>query len=117
MGDSLFILTRGNVRILRATLTNDKFAVVNLSADMNIFFGEVALIDSDRRSATVLALTDCSSLELSRETYLKLCENHPYIGYKVTLRIAQRISASLRKVNNDVTTLYQALVEEVEGAQ
>ncbi len=112
-GDTLHILNHGSVRILRNTLDSESFALVNLDAGQNVFFGEIALIDSDRRSATVIALTDCETLTLSRQDYLSLCEEDPYIGYKITFRIAMRIAESLRKSSRDLMTLYQALVDEI----
>ena len=115
LGDRLFILYDGSVRIMRKTLTDENYTVVILNSDLNIFFGEIALIDSDKRSATVYAETDCETLYLDRENYLKLCEEDPMMGYKITFQIAKRISASLRKMNQDVISLFQALVDEVEG--
>lgn len=115
LGNKLYILYKGSVRILRKTLTNDQYTVVILNADDHIFFGEVALIDSDRRSATVVAETDCEVLSVDRSKFLKFCEENPLMGYKITLNIAKRISASLRKMNQDVITLFEALVGEVEG--
>jgi len=71
-GDTLYILNSGSVRILRNTLSGEPFALVNLRSDQNVFFGEIALIDHDVRSATVLAITDCETLTLSRRDYLSL---------------------------------------------
>lgn len=112
-GDTLYILNSGCVRILRNTLSQEQFALVNLNADQNIFFGEIALIDNDRRSATVMALTDCETLNLTRKNYLELCEEDPYIGFKITFQIALRLGASLRKSSKDMITMYQALLEEI----
>lgn len=112
-GDTLHILNAGSVRILRNTLSNEQFALVNLDANQNVFFGEIALIDHDKRSATVFALTDCETLILSRKDYLELCEEDPYIGFKTMFRLALRIGAALRKSNRDMTTMYQALIDEI----
>ncbi len=112
-GDTLYILNSGSVRILRNTLDKELFALVNLNADQNIFFGEIALIDNDRRSATVTALTDCETLNFTRTNYLKLCEEDTYIGFKITFQIALRLGASLRKSSKDMITMYQALLEEI----
>jgi CRP/FNR family cyclic AMP-dependent transcriptional regulator len=115
IGDKLYILKSGTVRILRRTLTKEQYTVVVLSSDDNIFFGEVALIDSDKRSATVQAETNCEVLSIERNKYIQFCEEDPQMGYQVTLSIAKRISASLRKMNTDVITLFEALVTEVQG--
>jgi CRP/FNR family transcriptional regulator, cyclic AMP receptor protein len=114
-GDILYILYSGKVRILRNTLSNDEYTVVILDSKDHIFFGEVALIDSDRRSASVVAETDCEALSIDRKNFIKLCEDDPLMGYKIVLQIAKRISGSLRKMNKDVITLFEALVNEVEG--
>ncbi len=112
-GDTLFVLNSGRVRILRNTLSGESFALVNLDADANVYFGEIALIDSDRRSATVMDLTACETLTLSRKDYLELCEEDPVIGYRLTFQLALKLGSALRKSNRDMITMYQALVEEI----
>lgn len=115
MGDKLYVLNKGTVRILKKTLNNEKYTVTLLVSDANIFFGEVALIDSDKRSATVSAETNCEVYSIDRKSFIDLCENDPLMGYKITFQIAKRISSSLRKMNTDVLTLFEALVTEVAG--
>lgn len=112
-GDTLFILDSGSVRILRNTFSGEQFALVNLNADQNIFFGEIALIDRDKRSATVMAITDCDTYTLSRSDYLSLCEEDSLLGYKITFQLALRLGSSLRKSSRDMITMYQALLEEI----
>lgn len=115
IGDKLYILNKGTVRILKATLSEEKYTVVLLDSDYNIFFGEVALIDSDKRSATVVAESDCEVFSIDRKSFLDLCDKDPLMGYKIILTIAKKISAALRKMNTDVITLFEALVNEVKG--
>ncbi len=114
-GFSVYILIEGDVRVLNTTPSKESFAVVNLSAEQHVSFGEIALIDNDKRSATVLALTDCKVLELTRDAYVKICEKNPLIGFRLTTRIARNVSASLRKVKKDTLVLYQALLEEIDN--
>ncbi len=115
VGDTLYILLEGSVRIQKTTLQNQPYTVVILKEHENVYFGEVALIDSDKCSATVVAETPCSLFSITRESFLQFCEENPYIGYKITMQIARKLSASLRKMNRDVITLFEALVTEVEG--
>ncbi len=112
-GDTLYILYKGDVQVLRDTPGKDRFAVVNLSAKMNVFFGEIALIDNDKRSASVVAMTDCDTLVLTGEKFLNLCRAEPLLGFRTIYRIALRLTVSLRRSNADVMTLYQALIDEV----
>lgn len=115
-GDTLYILYEGHVQVLRNTLSNEPFAVVNLSAEQNVFFGEIALIDKDTRSASVKAVSDCKVLGLTGKDFLSLCEKEQKFGFKVMFRIAVRLAQSLRRSTSDALTLYQALVEEVSGS-
>lgn len=115
LGDSLYILLSGTVRIQKTTLQNQPYTVVILQEDDNVYFGELALIDKDKRSATVVAESDITLFSLSRHDFLQFCEENPYMGFKITLQIARKLSTSLRKMNKDVITLFEALVSEVEG--
>lgn len=116
VGDMLYILYKGTVQVMRNTLSQDRFAVVNLASEQNVFFGEIALIDNDKRSASVAALTDCCTLTLKGKDFLALCEEEPVLGFRSLFRIAKRIAGSLRRANEDTITLYQALLDEVEGS-
>lgn len=114
-GDTLYILYEGTVQVRRNTLTNEQFAVVNLKAEQNVFFGEVALIDNDKRSASVIAIDECKVLCLDGSKFQKLCDEEPLLGYRAITRIAKRIASSLRRSNKDMMTLYSALLDEVNG--
>ncbi|MCQ2613930.1 MAG: cyclic nucleotide-binding domain-containing protein [Treponemataceae bacterium] len=115
LGNSLFILYEGTVQVKRNTPSNEQFAVVNLAAEQNVFFGEVALVDKDTRSASVLALTECRTLRLDGTTFKTLCDEEPILGYRVMYQISRRLAGSLRRSNRDMMTLYAALLDEVEG--
>lgn len=114
-GDILYILFQGIVQVMRNTPGSDRFAVVNLASEQNVFFGEVALIDKDKRSASVIAQTDCRTLTLSGSDFNSLCAEEPLLGYKACFRIAKRLAGSLRRSTADILTLYDALLDEVEG--
>lgn len=115
-GDYFYILLKGKVQVLQKTFANDIIALANLDDSMNIFFGEAALIGQDTRSASIVAITDCETIALSGEDFLTLAEAEPLFGYRVTLKLAQRMSATIKKANSDKSTLYEALLSEVEGA-
>lgn len=103
------------MQIKRNTPSEEQFAVVNLSAEQNVFFGEVALIDKDTRSASVYALTNCKTLYINGENFKELCNKNYELGYHVMYRISRRLAASLRRSNKDLMTLYEALLDEVHG--
>lgn len=115
IGETFYILLEGEVQILHNTKAGDSIALANLTAEQNVYFGETALIGSDARTATVKATSNCKTAVLSNELYLDICNKEPLFGYRVTLKIAQRMSETIRKTNSDMTTLYEALLNEVEG--
>jgi CRP/FNR family cyclic AMP-dependent transcriptional regulator len=120
-GDSLFIMAAGEVEITKQlTLVLDEDTpkervMIRLKAEDGVYFGEMALLESDTRSATVTSLTDCSLLELHQKDFLELIEQHPDMGVKLLLRLAQILSRHLRKTNQDVVKLTTALAISLGG--
>lgn len=111
--EALYIIKTGTVEVIKKTRPGDPYKVAELSADMNIFFGELALLDREKRSATVVCKTDCVFYVLSRKDFLALGDRFPATGLIITREISKIICQRLRKANNDVITLFDALVEEV----
>ena len=109
-GNKMFILDRGKVRVEKSTLANDTYTVVNLTDDMNAFFGEIALMDNDVRSASVYTLTDSECYVIKKDDFDKLCENNNNIGYYIIKEIAKSLSVNLRKMTIDRANLIHALV-------
>ncbi|MBO4704177.1 MAG: cyclic nucleotide-binding domain-containing protein [Spirochaetaceae bacterium] len=115
IGNSLYILYEGTVQVRRMTPNNEQFAVANLTAEQNVFFGEVALVDKDTRSASVYAITKCYTLKLDGDQFKALCDEEPVLGYNVMYRISRRIASALRRSNKDLMVIYEALIDEVHG--
>ncbi len=120
-GDSLFIMQAGEVEITKQlTLVLDEDTpkervMIRLNAENGVYFGEMALLENETRSATVTALTDCSLLELRQKDFLELIEQNPVMGVKLLLRLAQVLSRHLRKTNQDVVKLTTALAVSLGG--
>ena len=120
-GDSLFIMASGEVEITKQlTLVLDEDTpkervMIRLKAENGVYFGEMALLENETRSATVTALTDCSLLELHQKDFLDLIWHNPVMGVKLLLRLAQVLSRHLRKTNQDVVKLTTALAVSLGG--
>lgn len=112
-GDSMYIIKSGTVEIVKKTKQGDPYTVAEMSSEKNMFFGEMALIDRDKRSAGVLCKTACEFYVLTREDFLRLGDNHPSIGLALTRELAEIVCDRLRKANGDVIMLFDALVSEV----
>ncbi len=116
-GESMFIIEEGRVEVSKTLVMKlgredyqdrDKI-LTKLSAEDHAIFGEVALFEQNKRTATVTALTDCQLLEISKPDFLRLADEFPRIGYKVTRNIAQLLCSRLRKADEDTIKLTTAL--------
>ena len=116
-GDDLFVIKSGLVEIEKRTRQGDSYTGVQLSADQNAFFGEMALLDNDKRSATVVCVRPCEFYTLSRNDFLKLGESNSAIGLVITRQISRIVCQRLRKANTDVITLFDALVGELAESE
>jgi CRP/FNR family cyclic AMP-dependent transcriptional regulator len=83
----LFVIKSGEVRIQIGNRT-----VAELSRDS--VFGEMALIDSEPRSATAIAVTDVELVPVSEKQFLFLVSQTPYFALKVMRVLAQRLRAT-----------------------
>ena len=116
-GSTMFILVEGVVEISKSLVMKmgredfqgrDKI-LTKLSSTDHAVFGEVALFEQGKRTATVAALTDCTLLEITRDAFLGLGEENPRIGYKISRNIAQMLCSRLRKADEDTIKLTTAL--------
>lgn len=114
-GDELFIIKNGCVRILKNTLQDEKYTVVILSAEQHIFFGEIGLLLNDKRSATVVAEVDSTFLITNQKKFVEFGEKEPYIALMIVRKIAHILAGRLTKTNQDVVTLFSALVSEIDS--
>lgn len=114
MGNTLYILKSGKVDVLKKTLENEQYTVATLeSRDDNVLiFGELALLDNDKRSATVVAASDVELLVINREDFLKFGNKYPLLGLIITREISKILASRLRKLNEEIVVLTAALIEK-----
>ena len=98
-GNVLFILISGLVKIF----LTDKDGKENILKVIykDDFFGEMSLLDSNFRSATIIALENSKALLIYREDLFKLIQSYPLIGYNMMVALSRR----LRATNNDIASL------------
>jgi CRP-like cAMP-binding protein len=120
-GDSLFIMVSGEVEITKKLTmvldeeTPKERVMIRLQAEDGVYFGEMAWLENETRSATVTAISDCHLLGLNRKDFLELIQQNPAMGVKLLLRLAQVLSRYLRKTNQDVVKLTTALAISLGG--
>lgn len=114
-GTNLYILVSGSLQILRKTQFDDEIAIADLDDSMNVFFGESALVETEERSATVRTNTKCKVLVLNGADFVRFCEDYPKLGFHVYRQITKRMQQVIKRANSDITRLYAALFNEIEG--
>ena len=83
----LFVIKSGKVRIQIGNRT-----LTELGPDT--IFGEMALIDSEPRSATAIAVTDVELVPVGEKQFLFLVSQTPYVALKVMCVLVQRLRAT-----------------------
>lgn len=119
VGDTMYIIIEGTVEVAKTLVLPgvdlaDKEQVGNkvfsrLHAQHNPVFGEISILESSARTATIKALTDCIFYEIKKDDFLRLAEQNYELGYKVLFNIARTACTRLRKANEDVVKLTTVL--------
>ena len=84
----------GSISVIKTNLNNELKVVATLGHGRA--FGEMAVLDGERRSATCQAAEDSILLTLSKEALDKMLEEHPRIGARIIRAIAVSLSRRLR---------------------
>jgi CRP-like cAMP-binding protein len=86
-GPEFFVVKSGSVTVRRGNRTLDVLHEGEI-------FGEMALIDSDLRSATVVADSDCVVVPVGEKQFLFMTSEAPYFALSVMRVLVQRLRAS-----------------------
>ena len=89
-GDSLFIIRHGTVEVLAGGTDGKQVHIRDLTPPA--FFGEMALMTGEKRTATIRAKTDIELIELNRDAFGELFKNHPETAAQMGEVIAFRMS-------------------------
>lgn len=88
-GDSLFVISRGEVSITKQVPKGREVRVRNLRD--GDFFGEFGFFVDQKRHATVRAVTECEILEISKNALNKMIEIHPRLNEVLQNLFRERI--------------------------
>ncbi|MBQ7641795.1 MAG: cyclic nucleotide-binding domain-containing protein [Acholeplasmatales bacterium] len=114
-GNTMYILIDGTVDIIKTTIYKDEFVCATLNSNMHCIFGEMALLDNDKRSATVKAKTNCKTLSIDSEKFNKYIDNYPKAGIELLKLMNINLIRNIRAENDNLKLVYQALIEEIES--
>jgi CRP-like cAMP-binding protein len=88
-GTTAFVIISGSADVLLESEDGRQFIVARLGPGDH--FGEMALLDGEPRSATVVATTDAELLVLTREAFLEELEQHPSLMRQMLVTLSRRI--------------------------
>ena len=104
-GLGMYIVVKGSVEIMEEDEKAGKRTLAKLSDGS--FFGDMALLDEDPRSASATALADSDILGFFRPDFLDLIYRKPKLGIKVLLALARVIGERLRHTNELLTKIQE----------
>ena len=102
-GDELYMIRKGTVRILLPLSGGKKHHISTFHRGN--FFGEMAFMDRDVRSADAEAKTDCKLYKLSRKEFDEYADSNAVVGLRVYSRLARAVSLRLRQTNSELRAL------------
>lgn len=98
-GDRLFIVKNGTVKITRV---NDEGKEVILALlGSGDFFGEMAILDGNFRSANALAQEKCELITINKEDFLELLKNN----FQICMNLLEELAVRLRKSDQQIEAL------------
>jgi CRP/FNR family cyclic AMP-dependent transcriptional regulator len=98
-GDALFVVAGGQVKVV--LVGEDGREVILAVLGPGDFFGELALIDDEPRSAHVIAMEDARLLVLRRDDFHRELEAHP----RIALGLLRALSRRLRRADDKIGAL------------
>lgn len=90
IGDCMYIIYKGQVKIHKGATT---LAVLKEKE----VFGELSLLDSETRSASATAHTDCFLFKIDQEPFYELMETRPEVAKGFIKILCQRLRAQNEK--------------------
>jgi CRP/FNR family transcriptional regulator, cyclic AMP receptor protein len=98
-GQTFFVISSGVVHV--AVMTAEGKNAVLATLKHGDFFGEMALLDGEPRSASVIAAQDCDLFLLYRRVFLDMLQRFP----KIAVHLLTEMSKRIRRANRHINTL------------
>lgn len=98
-GDAMFMILGGRVKV--TILSDDgREIILSILGDRD-FFGEMALLDNEPRSATAIAVQETEVAVIHQKDFLSIVEKRP----RVAINLLSALSDRLRKANHQIGSL------------
>ncbi len=104
IGDALYIVRDGFVQVVRELEDGSKRVLAYLRSGE--YFGEMALLESDVRYASVLTAGKCELIKIKKVDFLELCMRYESVGAEVRAVIERR-HAQEEKITPEISELLE----------
>ena len=102
-GVGMYIVQKGQVTIFKDYGKAQQRELASL--EPGDFFGEMALLDDDCRSATAVAMVEADLFGLIHPDLFDLFERKPHLGVRMLSSLANMLARRLRQTNQDLQQL------------
>lgn len=110
---TLYIIVSGSVEAVKKTSQHQtQYSLNQMSTGES--FGEVSLLDKQKRSASIRALSEVRLLILEKKALLKIKKNHPEIYTIFMENLSERIATRLRQTNETIIKEYEEALTEAK---
>lgn len=92
IGSTMFIILSGRVKISRIS-DEGREVILSILVDGD-FFGEMAILDGQTRSANAVTLEDTEMMIIRRENFLQILHDHPQVAINLLKELAHRLRRS-----------------------
>jgi CRP/FNR family cyclic AMP-dependent transcriptional regulator len=97
--DTFFVIETGRIKV--TILGDDGREIILSILSPGDFFGEIALLDDEPRSATAIAIEDTELLCLARPDFQSVMETN----LSITLALIKVLTGRLRRANHQISTI------------
>jgi len=119
VGTALFVIVTGKVKVSRTS--NDGREVILTILSESDFFGEMAILDGQTRSATVVAIEDSELFIIQRTDFLNLLREYPEASIALLQELTKRLRStdvkikalSLKDAEGKVATVILQIADDV----
>lgn len=102
-GIALYIIQDGLIKIVKNDEQGNQYMLAEFSK--GDFFGELALLDEDVRSASAIAVQDSKIAVIFKPDLDYFIKKNPIKGIEILSGIAKIISVRLRKIDNELMSI------------
>ena len=120
-GDYMYVIREGRAKVTKAS-EDGREKIMNF-LEAGAFFGDMALLGDETRSASVKTLEESTLLALSRRDFIDLLRQSPDLALSVIEELANRLretneqarSLSFQGVEERTRNLFERIAREEEG--